>query len=269
MDAATLADVMANSMPLDYYRHELPMYERAALQCGCTTVNRAAMFAAQVGHEAVGLKYMREIADGTAYEGRADLGNVFPGDGPRYRGRGPVQLTGRSNYTRCSMWAYSKGLVPAPHFFVDHPEKLELDQYKWLGTVWYWTVARPELNSLADSRDLEGATRAINGGLNGFEDRQWRYRRALGFGARILPAGAAIVGGVSELPKGRDMKLLVVDQAECKRKRKAWPGYFADFGYGQPLVHIKSGADLRALRVSGWPAPKKISIWTYKQRGGM
>lgn len=39
-----------------------------------------------------------EIASGTLYEGRHDLGNYVPGDGPLYKGRGFIQITGRANY---------------------------------------------------------------------------------------------------------------------------------------------------------------------------
>jgi predicted chitinase len=41
---------------------------------------------------------MIELASGEAYEGRLDLGNTQLRDGPRYKGRGFVQITGRGNY---------------------------------------------------------------------------------------------------------------------------------------------------------------------------
>ena len=119
MDATTLAEAMGRVPGVDYGALAGPFTE-AMKAADITNVNRAAMWCAQLGHESVGLKYMREIASGAAYEGRADLGNVHPGDGVRYAGRGPIQITGRSNYGTLSRWAHGRGLVPSPTFFVDN-----------------------------------------------------------------------------------------------------------------------------------------------------
>ena len=61
---------------------------------------RKANFLAQVAWESGSLHYSEELASGSAYENRKDLGNTQPGDGKRYKGRGPIQLTGRANYTK-------------------------------------------------------------------------------------------------------------------------------------------------------------------------
>src|SRR5438105_4889581 len=106
---------------------------------------------------------MEEIASGAAYEGRGDLGNTQPGDGVRFKGRGPIQVTGRHNYTALSQWAFDKGLVPSATFFVDQPAQLASTRYGFIGVTWYWTTQRP-MNDAADAQDLVRATQYVNGG---------------------------------------------------------------------------------------------------------
>jgi predicted chitinase len=144
------------------------------------------MWLAQIGEESGGLKWMEDIASGSEYEGRGDLGNTQPGDGVRFKGRGPIQITGRSNYSRLSQWAFGLNLVPSPTFFVDQPAQLSSDQYGFLGAVWYWTVARPQINSLCDAGDIVGVTKAINGGTNGLQDRTNRWNHCLSMGLAAL-----------------------------------------------------------------------------------
>lgn len=187
MDATTLGDAMGWSLTDARYEALCPAFNAAMLAAGCTTVNRAAMWCAQLGHESGGLRWMEEIASGAAYEWRADLGNTQPGDGVRYKGRGPIQVTGRANYTAVSKWAHGEGLAPTATFFVDNPTQLASDQYGFLGPVWYWTEARPGINSLCDAQDLVGVTRAINGGTNGLDDRRYRWQRCLAIGAALFP----------------------------------------------------------------------------------
>lgn len=192
--ADVLVRAMGGSVPFDRYRALLPAVQQCLRDCQCNTVERVAMWMAQLGHESGGLRWMEELASGDDYEGRADLGNVQPGDGRRFKGRGPIQVTGRHNYTVLSQWAFDKGLVPSPTFFVDDPGQLASDKYGFIGVTWYWMTQRP-MNDAADARDIVLATKYVNGGLNGLEDRRTRWNRCLAMGEGLL----AVTTGVAEL----------------------------------------------------------------------
>jgi putative chitinase len=188
--AAVLAEAMGNSLSSERYAALQPAVSACLRDCGCITVDRIAMWCAQIGHESGGLQWMQEIADGSAYEGRDDLGNNQPGDGRRFKGHGPIQVTGRRNHEVLSQWAFGKGLCPTPTYFVDNPDELASDKYGFTGVTWYWTTQRA-MNQAADAKDVETATRYVNGGLNGIQDRTARYDKAIGMGDRLL----ALVSG--------------------------------------------------------------------------
>ena len=136
-------------------------------------LKRVAAFVAQIGHESGQLKYVKEIWGPTKaqakYEGRADLGNTVAGDGSRYRGRGLIQITGRSNYAECGE---ALGLD-----LVNHPELLERPQHACMSAAWFW--ATKGLNTLADAGQFDKITQRINGGQNGAADRQALYAKSL------------------------------------------------------------------------------------------
>lgn len=165
----------------------LPHLQRACILFTIITRMRLAAFLAQVGHESGRLVYVREIWGPAQcpwqarYEGRADLGNTQPGDGKRYMGRGPIQITGRANY-RAATTALRKLLpgVDVPDFEAV-PELLEQPEWGALGAGWYWDSRN--LNVLADAGDFDGISDLVNighktakvGDSNGWPDRLALY----------------------------------------------------------------------------------------------
>lgn len=144
----------------------------AMTEAGIDTPAREAAFLAQIAHESGSLRYVREIADGKAYEGRTDLGNTQPGDGPRFKGRGLIQITGRANYRSCSLALFGDERL------LDHPEQLEDVTPACRSAAWFWKSRG--LNALADTGAFKSITKAINGGLNGYDDRLAYFQRATG-----------------------------------------------------------------------------------------
>ncbi len=111
------------------------------------------------------------------YEGRTDLGNLRPGDGPRFKGRGYVQLTGRANYSSVGP-QLGVDLVTSPDLAND-PQTA--------GRILAQFLKNHEagIRAAIGRQDLKQARRLVNGGLNGWErfiDAYQRGQRALGIG---------------------------------------------------------------------------------------
>lgn len=111
-------------------------------------------------HESGAGKWMEEIASGSAYEGRRDLGNTQSGDGVRYKGRGYVQITGRNNY---SDWSKRLGVD-----LVGNPELAEKPEYASRILVEGMAKGTFTGKKLSDylgngKTDFEGARRIVNG----------------------------------------------------------------------------------------------------------
>jgi putative chitinase len=149
-----------------------PPLQHHMTRYGINTSLRQAHFLAQVCHESGQLRYTEELATGDAYEGRVrGLGNTQPGDGRRFKGRGLIQLTGRANYV-----AFGRALG---RDFVTDPNQLLLATDADIATqvaCWFWSDRN--LNGPADANDIRTITMRINGGLNGFADRQNLFARA-------------------------------------------------------------------------------------------
>jgi putative chitinase len=133
----------------------------AMQEFGITTARRQAAFLGQVALESGELRYTREIADGVAYEGRADLGNIHAGDGPRFKGRGLLQITGRTNYDACGK-ALDLSLIL-------NPDLLEVPAAASRSAAWFWQTHG--LNELADMDAFGTITQRINGGYRGLDSR--------------------------------------------------------------------------------------------------
>lgn len=151
------------------------------------TPQEYAHFLAQACHETDHFLTLREYASGKAYEGRVDLGNKYPGDGVKFRGRGIFQTTGRSNYLQLGITNGHRDL------FINNPGLLEEPEYAVWSACEFWKTRG--LNDAANHDDtdllnkkykkkiiavspVEFISITINGGYNGMKDRKKYYALA-------------------------------------------------------------------------------------------
>lgn len=184
---------------------------------GITTVPRVAAFISQCAHESTDFTALEENLNYSAETllrvfpryfglGKADparfarnpealanyvymdenrsakgkLGNVIPGDGWKFRGRGLKQVTGRSNYT-----AFGRAFGMTPDEAVAY---LGTKEGALASALWFWDTRN--LNEIADVQDVIRMTMAINGGTIGLLDRKRRFALAMRvIGSDTLPSG--------------------------------------------------------------------------------
>lgn len=179
---------IADREPDDNMRAVLTGLQVRGAAAGLARWHRLAHYVAQIAHESGRFRYDKEIWGPTEaqrrYDGRTDLGNTaaMDGDGYLYRGRGPIQITGRSNYRQFRDWA--RAWDPMAPDFEAAPDAVLTAPWEGLAPIWYWETRG--LGAYADRNDIEMITRRINGGTNGFDDRIDLYTRSalvfLGYG---------------------------------------------------------------------------------------
>ena len=192
------------------------------------------------------------------YGGRMGNGDESSGDGWRYRGRGLIQLTGKSNYRKFSEWI---GID-----VVAQPDLVATD-YAVHSAVYYWTSNN--LNPYADQDDVKKITRAINGGLNGLADRnaildQAKQLLDAEFAPELLDQATHLVTATSlnlrsrplvspatricSLPEGTPLALLEKTQPEWAKVRAVLNGHivegFVAAKYLQPLADVPTETTL-------------------------
>ncbi len=142
---------------------------------GIDTPARQKMFLAQTAHESANFTALTEKISNSRAESNYGyqssvgqrLGNVAPGDGARYKGRGIIQLTGRSNYQKIGD-RIGVDLVNNPSLAADPKMAIEIAAAFW---------QQSGLNQLADSGDVRAVTKVLNGGLNGLSSRMQLFNK--------------------------------------------------------------------------------------------
>jgi putative chitinase len=171
------------------------------------------------------------------------LGNVHPGDGWRFRGRGLKQLTGRDNYTRFAK-DYDLTAEEAAVW-------VETKEGALASALWFWNTNK--LNPVADTGNVAALTKKINGGDIGLADRQTRYARAMAALGGKIDTSAPVTAAVSEtLRRG--------SKGEAVKRMQAKLGLTADgdFGPGTEAA-LKKWQAANGLTTDGVAGPKTLA----------
>jgi putative chitinase len=171
------------------------------------------------------------------------LGNVHPGDGWRFRGRGLKQLTGRDNYTRFAK-DYDLTAEEAAVW-------VETKEGALASALWFWNTNK--LNAIADTGNVAALTKKINGGDIGLADRQARYAKAMAALGGKIDTSAPVTAAVSEtLRRG--------SKGEAVKRMQAKLGLTADgdFGPGTEAA-LKKWQAANGLTADGVVGPKTLA----------
>jgi predicted chitinase len=155
----------------DKFMNDLNMLVRVT---DMTSLNQRRHLVAQTCHETGRYRWLLELATGEAYEGRSDLGNVYPGDGVKFKGAGVIMLTGRANVTRFSTWLERNGMRDDK--VLEIGAKYIANTYPFLSAVCW--IQENKWDEVCKSQDVYQVTRVLNGGYNGLEDRMKYYSKA-------------------------------------------------------------------------------------------
>ena len=171
------------------------------------------------------------------------LGNVHPGDGWRFRGRGLKQLTGRDNYTRFAK-DYDLTAEEAAVW-------VETKEGALASALWFWNTNK--LNPIADTGNVAALTKKINGGDIGLADRQARYAKAMAALGGKIDTATPVTAAVSEtLRRG--------SKGEAVKRMQAKLGLTADgdFGPGTEAA-LKKWQAANGLTADGVVGPKTLA----------
>jgi len=134
------------------------------IAAGVTDPVKLAAWMSQCKQESGGFIYLKEIASGSDYEGRRDLGNTQPGDGVKYKGRGFIQCTGKDNYASMSKYFNQD--------FINHPELVEQLEWAAKSVIWFFNVYKMSRTKNVDWSNVVTVTHIVNGGERGLANRQ-------------------------------------------------------------------------------------------------